>query len=93
MQPDRILGEEIIGRHRQPAAIDHEAVERPTRALAASPPPEPRPACRELLVEMGEEHARQVADILRDQEIMLHEALDATCGRQVGVAHAPAISR
>ena len=49
--------EEIVRRHRQPAAIEHEAVE-PARRPAQRRQPEAPPARGELLVEMREEHAR-----------------------------------
>src|SRR5262249_6239727 len=43
-----------------------------------------------LGLEEGAEDARQVADILGDQEIVLHEALYAARPGMVGVAHAAA---
>jgi hypothetical protein len=47
----------------------------------------------ELLVEMREEHAGEVAHRLRVQEIMLHEALDRRGAGAVGIMHPLAISR
>ena len=41
----------------------------------------------QLLVELGEEHAGQVADRLRVEEIELHEALDRRFPGPVGVMH------
>ena len=41
-----------------------------------------------LLFEQRAEDARQIADVLRDQEIVLHEPLDAAAAGVVGVAHA-----
>ena len=41
----------------------------------------------QLLVELREEHAGQVADGLRVQEVELHEALDRGFSRAVGVMH------
>ena len=49
--------------------------------------PKRRPLPGELLVEMGEEDPGQVADRLRVQEIVAHEALDRRFARPVGVAH------
>ncbi len=42
-----------------------------------------------LVVEMGEEHAGQVADRLRGQEIEMHEALDRKAAASLGETHAP----
>src|SRR6185437_11059517 len=60
-------------------------------------PPEGRPAAPAeaglaLLLGLEEraEDARQVADILGDEEVVLHEALDAARPGMVGIAHAAA---
>ena len=42
-----------------------------------------------LGLELGAEDAGQVADLLGDQEVVLHEALDAARAGAVAVAHAP----
>ncbi len=44
---------------------------------------------RLLGFELRAEDAGQIADILRDQEIVLHEALDAARASVVGIAHQP----
>ena len=67
--------EEIVVGDGEPAAVEHEAFEL-ARAAAEGGQAEAAAAAGELLVEMGEEHAGQVADRLRVQEIVAHEALD-----------------
>ena len=74
-QPHRILGQEILVGDCEPAAVEHEAVELAGAAPEGGQAHAPS-APRELLVEMGEEHAGKVPDHLRVQEIMAHEALD-----------------
>src|SRR5262245_52754017 len=87
-QSDRVLLEEIFRRDGEAFALDNEAAER----AASEAPTEPRHAPLALLVcfENGAEYARQVTDILRDQEVVLHEAFDATAPGVVGIAHAGA---
>ena len=65
---------------------------KPAKDLREGAPARPREAALALLVgfEDGAEDAGQVADILGDQEIVLHEALDAAAAGVVGVAHAGA---
>src|SRR5271165_3525373 len=83
----RVLLEKILGRYRQPLAVEHEAAERPTPGA----PAHPRKPASVLLVgfEDRAEDPGQVADILGDQEIILHEALDPAALRIIGVAHPP----
>ncbi len=78
--------EKVVRRYRQPFAIEHEPVE-PAPADAPAHPGKPALA---LLVgfEDGAEDPGQVADILGDQKIVLHEALDPATAGMVGVAHA-----
>src|SRR6185437_11638614 len=85
-QVDRIVLERALLGDVEPAGIDGESGD---RALARAPrlPVEARPPLL-LRLELGAEDARQIADILGDEEIMLHEALDATRPGMVGVAHA-----
>src|SRR3546814_1870839 len=73
-QPHRLLLKEIVRRQREPAAVEHEAVE-----LARTPADrrqEAPPARRHLVVEMREEGAGDVADAFGVEEIELHEAFD-----------------
>ena len=85
-QPDGIVLEEVLVGQRQPAAIEHEAVELGEAAPDARQTEAPS-ARGELLVEMRQEHTGQVADRLRLQEIILHEAFDRRFARPVGKAH------
>src|SRR5262249_9477555 len=82
-----IVAEAMLALDVEPAGIDDETFD---RALARPPgaPGEARPALR-LELELGAEDAREVADFLGDQEVVLHEALDAARAGMVGVAHAP----
>ena len=48
---------------------------------------DPAAAAGELVVEMGEEQPGQVADRLRVQEIVAHEALDRRLAGPVGIVH------
>ena len=83
----RILLEEILGRYRQPIAVENETAELSPPGAPAHPG-EPALA---LLVgfEDGAEDSGQVADVLGDQEIILHEPLDPAASRIIGVAHLP----
>ena len=85
-QPDRIGREEIVVRHGEPAAVEQEAFEL-ARPAAEAGQAEAAAASGELLVEMGEEDAGQVADRFRVQEIVAHEALDRALSRPVGIMH------
>ena len=87
-QPHRIIAEPIVRWRGQLApaqgiAIDRlgaagaEAIEQ-SGALAAG---------LGLLLQLGQEHARKVADVLGLQEIELHEAFDRAFARPVGIAH------
>jgi hypothetical protein len=91
-QADRILPEEIFRRDRQPLALDDKTIERAPAKQVRGAPAQPRHAPLALLVGLEDraEDARQVADILRDQEIVFHEPLDAARPGMVGVAHAGA---
>src|SRR5438067_12330577 len=84
-QTDRIGLKEILGRDRQPLAVDDKAVERPPSRA----PADPRQAALVPLIGFKDraEDASQIADILRDQEVVLHKALDAARTGMVGVAH------
>src|SRR6202034_4387340 len=74
-QRRRIVLEETLVWDRQPLAVEHETVE---GALGPAPA-QPGEAALALLVgfEDGAEDPRQIADILGDEKIALHEALDA----------------
>ncbi len=84
----RIVAEGAVVRDVEPVRIDREARD---VALPEAPaaPREQRLALLFALEERAED-ARQIADVLGDQEIVLHEALDAARSGMVGVAHAPA---
>src|SRR5256886_14105399 len=82
-----VLLEKILGRYRQPTAVEPEPAERPPRAAPAGPG---KPALALLVgFEDRAEDAGQVADILGDQEVILHEPLDPAAFRVIGVAHLP----
>ena len=87
-QSDRIGLEEILGRDRQPLAVDDKAFER----AAPGTPADPGQAALVLLIgfEDRAENPSQIADILRDQEIVLHEPFDTARPGMIGVAHAAA---
>ena len=83
--PDR-SAKKSSRRDRQPAAVEGEAVE----ALGPAADRRQREAealLAQLLVELGEEQAGQVADRLGVEEVELHEALDRRFPRPVGVMH------
>ena len=71
---------------RDPPAVEHEAAE-PLGPAADRRKREAEALLAELLVELGEEQAGQVADRLRVEEIELHEPLDRGFPRPVGVIH------
>ena len=78
--------EKIVGRDRQPAAVERE----PAQALGLAPQRrqgEAETLLAQLLVELGEEHAGQIADRFGIEEVELHEALDRGFSRPVGVMH------
>ena len=82
---DRVLGEVIVGGNRQPPAPCAEAFD----VAAEQPGRQPQQAAALVArLERGAEDARQIADVLRDQEVMLHEALDARRAGVVAIAHA-----
>ncbi len=87
-ESDRIGLEEILGRDRQPPAIDDKAIERAPPA----PPAQPGKTLVPGLVDLQEraEDAGQIANIFRDQEIVLHKAFDTARAGMIGVAHAGA---
>src|SRR6266478_9578090 len=83
----RVLLEEILGRYRQPLAVKDETAELPPPGAPAHPG---EPALALLIgFEDGAEDSGQIADVLGDQEIMLHEPLDPAAIRVIGVAHLP----
>ena len=84
---DRIVAELAVARHVEPAGIDREPFD---RLLAPAPALERKARLAAVLgFELRAEDAGQIADILRDQEIVLHEALDAARASVVGIAHQP----
>ena len=73
--------------YRQPLAIEQEAAERPPPGAPAHPG---KPALALLVgFEDRAEDPGQIADILGDQEIVLHEPFDPAASRIIGVAHPP----
>ena len=74
-QTHRVFAEVIVGGDRDAATVEDESAE-PFGAPAKRGKCEAETLLAELLVEMREEHAGQVADRFRVQEIELHEALD-----------------
>ncbi len=87
-QRHRILGEGVVRGHRQPLALQHEAVE-----IAAAERERGQAEARRPLVlalDRRTQDARQVADVLGDQVVVLHEALDAAGAGVIAIAHAAA---
>src|SRR5580692_546567 len=86
-QRGRVLLEIILRRDGHPSAIENKTIE---NALAAAPPqPRAKPPAPLLIdFEDGAKDAGQVTDILRDEEIVLHKALDAATAGAVAVVHA-----
>src|SRR5512146_790014 len=83
-QPHGIGAEVIVGRDRNSPAIENEPAE-PLRLPADGWERETEAFLAELLVELGEEHAGEIADRFRIEEIELHEALDRRFPGPVGV--------
>ena len=84
-QRRRIFCENIVARYRQPLAIE----DKPAEAAPLGTPAHPGEPALALLVgfEDRAEDPGQVADILGDEEIILHEPLDAAIPCMVGIAH------
>ena len=87
-QVDRVFRERIIGGNRQALALEDEAVEVAALQREARQAETRRPLV--LALDRSTEDAGQVADVLGDQVIVLHEALDAARAGVVAIAHAPA---
>ena len=85
-QTHRLLLEEVIAGNGEPAALDDKAVQL-ARGTPQHRQPEAPPAPGELLVEMRQEHAGQIARRARLQEIIMHEAFDLGFARSIGKAH------
>src|SRR5438309_8552892 len=77
--------EKILGWDGQPLALDDESAE----GAPAAAPSHPREAVLALLIGFKDraKDPGQVADILSNQEIVLHEALDAPGACAIGVPH------
>ena len=89
-QPDhrrRIAREGVLGAHRQPPALDHEAVDLAAERTQARQADER--GALVLGLDRRAEDAGEVADVLGHQEVVLHEALDAFRAGALGVARAP----
>src|SRR5215469_17781387 len=86
-QRHRILCEKIPARYGQPLAVEDKPAEQPP----ARAPTHPGEAALALLVgfEDRAEDPGQVADILGDEKIILHEPLDPTAPLIIDVAHPP----
>ena len=85
-QANGVAAEEIVGGDRDPPAIEGEAAE-PLRPPADGRQGEAEALLAQLLVELGEEQAGEVADRLGVDEVELHEALDRGFPGAVGVVH------
>src|SRR5215210_1488032 len=85
-QPDRVGLEEVVRCDGHPAAVEHKAA-KALRFAADRWKRKAEALLAELLVELSEEDAGQVADRLRVEEIELHEALDRRFSGSVGVVH------
>src|SRR5690606_37220506 len=88
-QPRRLLPEPVVAERADLAAGDAVALEHARAAAEARQQPAWASAPRHLLVDMREEHAGQVPDVLRLQEIELHESLDRALPGAVAVVHPP----
>src|SRR5690349_3855484 len=85
-EPHWVGAEEIIGRNRNAAAIEHESAE----PLGLPPDRGQREAealLAELLVELGKENSGEVADGFGVDEVELHEPLDRRFPGTVRVVH------
>ena len=86
-QPHRIVAEPVVARRADPPAEHAVALDHARPRPEPREQPAPRARFRELLVDMGEEHAGQAADPLGLEEVELHEALDLALARAVGEIH------
>src|SRR5690606_35850893 len=87
-QSHRIVPEPVAARGADLAADDLVALELAWTAPEAGEQSARSAALlRHLLVDVGEEHAGQVADGLRLQEVVLHEALDGALAGALGEIH------
>ena len=90
-QVDRIAREDIGVRKRDAIVVDDEIVGLDERAAGARAQTrhhaiEHRHRLRLPVLELGAQDGGEVADILGDQEVVLHEALDVALARMRGVA-------
>ena len=84
-QAHRVLLEPVVAQRLDLAAIDAIALHHARAGAEARQ--QPARLLGELLVELGQEQPGQVADDLRLQEEVLHEALDRALARTVGEVH------
>ena len=91
-QVHRIALERALAREVDAVVVDDEVVGFEPAAAAAPEAPdhavEHRPVLRLARLELGADDRGEVADLLRDAEIRLHEALDAGQRAAPGLAHA-----
>ncbi len=87
-QPHWVFGKPIVTGRFDPPAFDQIAVQFARFLTPAREESATRALAFELLIEVGEEHAGEIADTLHLQEIELHEALDGAFAGAVGEVHA-----
>ncbi len=90
-QVDRIALEYVLIRNHDPVVVDDEILGFAERAPLRRPEPrhhaaEHRHGFGLAVFELGAQDGGEVADILRDQEVVLHEALDVAQSGMRGVA-------
>src|SRR5690242_7528234 len=86
-QRQRIFFEKILRRNGESLTIDNKTPEGPARA----PPANPRQPAFVLLVgfENGAKDPSQITDVLCDQKVVLHEALDPAAAGVIRIIHPP----
>ena len=86
-QLDGVLDERVVGLDRQAVAVDAEPFDA-APAKRQRGEAEPLPALLVTLLQDRAQDAGQVADVLGDQEVVLHHPLDPAGAGVVGIAHA-----
>ncbi len=84
--PDGIVGERLAPVHREPVALDRKPGD--VRVAAQGGQAEARPA-PVVGLQLGAHDPGELAHVLGDQIVRLHQALDGAHARVVAIAHAP----
>src|SRR5436305_1798640 len=90
-QVDWVAREHVLVGHHDTVVIDVKILSLAERAACARTesrhhPAEHRHGLRLAVFELGAKNSREIADVLCDQEIVLHESLDVPQSRTFGVA-------